>query len=215
MAKGAATGTRPPWLDYYRWTAARPPRELLLRTLDHIDWERPAREHRTAIEIGFGAGTDTLELLRRGWQVVAIDGERTAAKFLERRVPPRQRPSLTIVVAPMEEIDLPRADLIYASYSLPFCSLEKFPGLWAKIRKSVNPGGHFAGQLFGTGDAWYGHRPMNFHSLREVRSLARGYKVELIRETVEEGMSYQGPKHWNFFDLILAKAGRPGAHRRR
>lgn len=193
------------WAGYYRWTAKRPPRELLLQTLNHIDWEgRPARG-RTAIDLGFGAGTDTLELLRRGWTVIAVDGQEAAARFLARRVPPRLRKSLTCVVAPMEGIELPRADLVYASFSLPFCSPSRFPELWATIRKSIRPGGHFAGQLFGDHDGWCGKRPISFHSDREVRQLARGFKLEMIRETFEVGMAYSGPKHWHFFDLILGK----------
>src|SRR5580658_10466845 len=60
--------TGPPrWKEYYRWTTGRPPRELLLRTMDHIDWEGRSRRRRRAIDLGFGSGTDTLELLRRGW----------------------------------------------------------------------------------------------------------------------------------------------------
>lgn len=197
----------PRWKAYYRWTSARPPRELLLRTLEHIDWEGRPRRRRTAIDLGFGAGTDTLELLRRGWSVLAIDGQRDAANFLARRVPPRLRPALTSLVAPMEGLELPSTDLIYASFSLPFCAPDKFPDLWRSIRRALRPGGHFAGQLFGTRDEWNGLRPMTFCSSRRIRSLVHGYRVELLRETVEEGQSFEGPKHWHFYDLILEKPG--------
>jgi len=105
----------------------------------------------------------------------------------------------------MEDLELPKSDLVYASFSLPFCAPTKFPALWAKIRRSLPPGGHFAGQLFGDHDEWAGVRPMTFHSARQVRALARGYRVELLRETVEEGRSYEGPKHWHYFDLVLEK----------
>lgn len=193
------------WAGYYRWTASRPPRELLERTLDHIDWEGRPRRRRTAIELGFGAGTDTLELLRRGWVVLAVDGQQEAASFLERRVPARFRGSLTILVAPMEGLELPATDLVYASFSLPFCAPREFPGLWEGVRRALRPGGHFAGQLFGNKDEWCGQRPMTFQSLSQVRGLTRGFKVELLRETVEDGRSFDGPKHWHFFDLILEK----------
>jgi len=197
---------RPPrWLAYYRWTGARPPRELLTRTLDHIDWEGKSRRRRTAIDLGFGAGTDTLELLRRGWSVLAVDDERDAARFLAGRVPVRLRPFLTILTAPMESLELPPTDLVYASYSLPFCTPGKFPSLWENIRRALRPGGHFAGQLFGDRDEWRGQRPMTFYSLPQVRSLIRRYRVELLRETVEEGQSFEGRKHWHFYDLILEK----------
>jgi tellurite methyltransferase len=193
------------WAAYYRWTAKRPPRELLLQVLNHIEWERSRGRRRTAIDLGCGAGNDTLELLRRGWNVLAIDGQSVAARFLERRVPTRYRSSLTCLVAPMEGLELPAADLIYASFSLPFCSPDSFPALWVAIRGALRPGGHFAGQLFGDRDEWRRERPFSFHSSREIERLARGWKVELLRETVEDGMSFGGPKHWHFFDLILGK----------
>jgi tellurite methyltransferase len=196
------------WREFYRWTAKRPPRELLLRTLDHIDWEGGGARRRTAIDLGFGAGTDTLELLRRGWNVLAIDQQPGAAEFLSRRVPAAHRRRLTTLVAPIEELVLPPSDLVYASFSLPFCPPRRFPELWGAIRRSVRPGGHFAGQLFGDHDEWKGERPMAFHSRAQVLSLSRGFRIELLRETTEEGRSFEGPKHWHFFDLILEKPRR-------
>lgn len=199
------------WLAYYRWTADRPPRDLLLRTLDHVAWEGRARRRRLAVEIGSGAGTDSLELLRRGWRVLAIDREPAALAFLDRRVPARARGSLTLREAAMEGLVLPPADLIYASFCLPFCDPSSFPALWRTVRDALRPGGHFAGQLFGDRDEWFGERPMTFHTLRQVRSLVRGYRVELLRETEEEGRSFEGPKHWHYFDLILEKPQGRGA----
>jgi tellurite methyltransferase len=205
VATKKITTKGPRWSSYYRWTANRPPRELLLRTLDHIAWEGKVRRRRTAIELGFGAGNDTLELLRRGWLVLAIDQQKDAIDFLARRVPSRLRPSLTSLMAPMEGLALPPTDLIYASFSLPFCTPAEFRDLWTTIRRSLRPGGHFAGQLFGNHDEWYGQRAMSFFNLREVRSLTRGYRVELLRETVEDGQSFEGPKHWHYYDLILER----------
>jgi len=190
---------------YYRYTAKRPPREHLLTTLNHIDWERKSRRGLSAIDLGFGAGTDTLELLRRGWRVLAIDGQEDAVKLLARRVPPSYRGSLTILVAPMEEVVLPPADLVYASYSLPFCPPDRFPHLWRRIRNAVRPGGHFAGQLFGIHDSWRGESSLSFHTRDQVLRLARGFRLEMLRETEEDGMAFSGPKHWHFYDVILER----------
>jgi tellurite methyltransferase len=205
MSKPARRPAPPKWSEYYRWTARRPPRDLLLQLLNHIEWERKSTGDRTAIELGFGAGTDTLELLRRGWRVLAIDEQESASRFLARRVPRRSRSALTTVVAPMQELDLPSADLVYASFSLPFCPPAAFPALWSGIRRAIKPGGHFGGQLFGNRDEWRGERPFSFHTRSQVRRLARGMKIELLRETVEDGRSFESPKHWHFFDLILEK----------
>ena len=103
----------------------------------------------------------------------------------------------------MEGLELPPADLVYASFSLPFCPPEAFPRLWKTIRRSLRPGGHFAGQFFGDRDSWYGQRDMTFHSRRQVLELLRGLNAELFRETEEDGMAYTGPKHWHYFDVIV------------
>jgi tellurite methyltransferase len=208
VAKATDLDSPRSWRAYYRWTAKRPPRELLLRTLDHLDWERRPSRRRQAIELGFGAGTDTLELLRRGWQVLAVDGQEAAAQFLARRVPPGLKRSLTTVVAPMEELELPPADLIYASFSLPFCRPARFPALWSNVRQALRSGGHFAGQLFGDRDEWVGQPRFTFCTRRKVVELARGLRVELLRETDERGRSFRGPKRWHFFDVILEKPPR-------
>jgi tellurite methyltransferase len=200
------TRAPPKWASYYRWTARRRPRELLVLTLNHIEWEKKDRRAGTAVDLGFGAGNETLELLRRGWKVVAIDGQYSAAKFLNERVAPRYRSSLTTVVAPFEDLDVPPADLVHASFSLPMCRPEKFPALWRSIRGAVRPGGHFAGELFGDRDAWRTNPELNFHSIERVRELSRGFKTELLREVSEYGMSFGGPKNWHYFDLVLGKA---------
>jgi tellurite methyltransferase len=201
----APLGSPRRWAAYYRWTSKRPPRELVIRVLDHLTWEGKENKPGTAIDLGCGAGNDSLELLRRGWNVLAIDGQEGAVKFLERRVPPRLRSSLTCLVDRMEDLELPRADLIYASFSLPFCTPAEFPTIWSKIRSAIRPGGHFAGQLFGNLDEWNGRRPMCFHTVQQVRTLSRGFKLELLRETSEAGNSFDSPKHWHYFDLILGK----------
>jgi tellurite methyltransferase len=207
--KAARPPTKAPdWAGYYRWTSGRPPRELLLRALDHVSWETRTRRPRTAIDLGCGAGNDTLELLRQGWRVLAIDAQPSALKLLHRRVPKAWLPRLTLLVAPMEGLSLPRADLVYSSFALPFCSPDRFDSLWGSLRRALAPGGHVAGQLFGDRDEWFGSRPLTFHTLPQVRSLANGFRVELFREIEEEGRSFEGPKHWHYFEVILEKPRR-------
>lgn len=193
------------WAGYYRWTSKRPPRELLTRLLGSLEREGHLSATPSAIEIGFGAGNDTLELLRHGWTVLAIDGQPAAADLLRSRVPESDRPRLTILVSPMEDATLPLADLVYASFSLPFCPPERFPGLWTNIRRSVRPGGYFAGQFFGERDEWRSDGRMTFRTEPQVRDLLRGWEIQMLRETLEQGQAYTGPKRWHIFDVIAQK----------
>lgn len=205
MANVRPCGSAKDWRAYYRFTSKRPPRDLLVQTLNHLDWEKKSRRGQRAVDLGFGSGTDTLELLRRGWRVLAVDQQASAAQFLARRVPPSHQRALTTLIAPLEGLALPPADLIYASFSLPFCSPAAFPQLWSTIRTALRPGGHFAGQLFGDEDEWCRDGTMTFHSARDVRRLARGFIIDMLRETHDDGMAFNGPKRWHFFDLVLEK----------
>ena len=129
MPKSSRSVSPRKWIEYYRTTSKRPPRELITRVLDHIAWERRTPRPRTAIDLGSGAGNESLVLLRQGWSVLAIDQQEAAARFLMERVPTRWRSRLTTLVAPMEGLELPAADLVHASFSLPFCEPDQFPAL--------------------------------------------------------------------------------------
>ena len=80
------------WAAYYDKTGARAPCETLLFALDRFDAEPlielgagPVSERRFAVDLGCGSGRDTIELLRRGWRVLAIDGEPAAIEKLTAR----------------------------------------------------------------------------------------------------------------------------------
>ncbi|MGB7275490.1 MAG: hypothetical protein WBC69_19530 [Geitlerinemataceae cyanobacterium] len=60
------------WKAYYDVVADRPPRETLLKALQHF--EIPG----FAVDLGCGDGRDTVELLRRNRHVFAIDAQSEA-----------------------------------------------------------------------------------------------------------------------------------------
>lgn len=81
------------WRRYYDKTAGRPARQTLLAALDAFarDGREPAE--RFAVDLGCGNGRDAIELLKRGWSVLAIDSEPAAIEELSRRadLPPGAR----------------------------------------------------------------------------------------------------------------------------
>ena len=196
------------WAGYYQALAGRGPRPLLLNALDWCHTPS-TRAGRLAIDLGSGDGTETLELLRRGWRVLAIDQEPEAIARLQRAVPPEHRDRLQTQVVGFAQVVLPAADLLYAGLSLPFCHPEDFNALWRKVTAAVQPGGCFAGHFFGERDGWAGRTDMTFHSLAQVRALLEGFAVIQLREQDEQGASYAGPKHWHVFHVIATKPPAP------
>ena len=193
------------WIGYYDSQKGREPRELLSEVLRSFDAEGRIG---SAVDLGCGDGTDSLALLEHGWDVLSIDAQDDAIRRLRARLTDDVAARSTTVVSPMQAVDLPRADLVFASFSLPFCPPEAFPDLWARIRASLRPGGRFAGELFGDRDTWASDPEMTFHDVGAARALFDGLELESFVEEEEDGEAFEGPKHWHVFHVI---AKRPDA----
>jgi SAM-dependent methyltransferase len=196
------------WRRYYE-AAGDDPRETLLVALDRFDAEEP--RERFGVDLGCGTGRDTVELLRRGWRVLAIDGQSEAIERLlgRRDLPTRER--LQTQVSRFEDADWPEADLVNSSFALPFCPPQAFGEVWQRIESGLRPGGRFSGQLFGVRDGWSGERDLTFHTRVEVEALLERFAIERLDEVEEDGTTaVGGAKHWHLFHVVARK---PGAQR--
>lgn len=194
------------WSDYYKAVANRPPRETLLTALTNFERDTPQAESKIAVDLGCGEGRDTVELLRRGWNVMAIDGEQEAINQLLQRSDINTE-LLQTHVAQFENIQLSFAvDLINASFSLPFCEPKRFPDLWSKIVCSLARGGRFSGHLFGERDSWATDSTMNHHTLSDVKLFLKPFEIELLKEEDHLGKTALGKeKHWHIFHIVARK----------
>jgi SAM-dependent methyltransferase len=191
------------WAGYYAWSSGREPRPLLLAACQELG----DGAGRMAIDLGCGEGTDVLELLARGWTVTAVDAEPAGLASLQARVPAPATERVQIVCGSFTQVDLPRAYLIHAGFSLPFCPPPDFPALWAHIRRALVPGGIFAGQLFGTRDSWADDPSMTFHTRQDVQALLTGLQILRLHESERDGQAFSGPKHWHTFDILARNPG--------
>jgi SAM-dependent methyltransferase len=189
------------WSDYYKKIEGRQPRQLLLDALEKFSTGTSLH----AIDLGCGDGTESIVLLSRGWNVLAVDGEPAGIKRLTDKVPQEAQAHLQTQVAKFEEVMLTHADLIHASYSIPFCHPDQFPTLWKKIANALNSGGRFAGQFFGVRDTWANNKDMTFHTEAQVRAMLDGLEIEYFHEQDEDGEAASGPKHWHVFTVIARK----------
>nr|WP_237719508.1 class I SAM-dependent methyltransferase [Pseudomonas luteola] len=70
--------------------------------MDH--WNGPTG---VALDLGCGTARDTLELLARGWDVIAVDAQAKALERLSIRVPEGQYQRLTLLQTRFETLELP------------------------------------------------------------------------------------------------------------
>ncbi|MGO4535734.1 class I SAM-dependent methyltransferase [Leifsonia sp. 2MCAF36] len=170
---------------------------------------------RVALELGCGAGIESVELARRGWQVMSIDYapetvERVGAVITE--LDPQTRPAIHVQKLDLEspETGFPFADLIYSGYTLPYLHPATFPRVWRRLMEAMRPGGYLAVQLFGDRDSYVGQTDWNFHSRADTLELLQGLEIISFTEEDEDGMAAGGPKHWHVFHIIARRPSPDG-----
>jgi tellurite methyltransferase len=188
------------WEAYYRNTEGRPPRPTLRFALDRF--AAPG----FAADLGCGEGRDTIELLCRGWSVLAIDAEPGAIAGLTSRSDLPPNPRLETQIARFEDAAWPEADLVNASFALFFCPAGAFDPLWRTIARSLKPGGRFAGQLLGERDSWAGRPNVVVHDPAALERLLAGLAVELHEIEETDGITPRGEaKHWHIHHLVVRR----------
>jgi tellurite methyltransferase len=157
-----------------------------------------------AVDLGCGTGRDTLELLRRGWSVLAIDGEQQAIDAVRERA--GDDAPLGTLVARYEDARWPVCDFVNASWALPFCAPASFPEVWERVASSLRSGGRFAGQLFGDRDGWAPADDITFLPRARAEALFVVFDLERFDEIEEDSQTALGePKHWHVFHVVARK----------
>ena len=192
------------WENYYEKTGKRPPRETLLFALARFD-EDNLKERKTlrAVDLGCGNGRDTVEMLRRGWKVLAVDAELSAIEGINARVTGENKTLLETQVARFEGVILPKSELINSSFALPLVSPVDFPDLWDKILDALVPGGMVSCQLYGDRDSWVGNPTITFFAKSAIDALLFPLDVEYFREEEEDSTTPRGNlKHWHIYHIV-------------
>lgn len=92
-----------------------------------------------AIDLGCGAGRDTIFLIKNYWNVTAIDREDTK-NIIEEKLNSEELKRFKFMCQNFENIKLEKNDLVVSNFSIPFCNKKYFNDFWDKIVNSIDKG---------------------------------------------------------------------------
>lgn len=89
-----------------------------------------------AVELGCGAGRDTVYLIKNNWNVLAIDRENVGDR-IRKRLSQDELKGFKFERQDFENIKIEENNLVVANFSIPFCNKNSFNELWNKISNSI------------------------------------------------------------------------------
>ena len=186
---------------YYDVTESSQPRPWIKYFIEKVNCNPT-----TAIDVGCGAGNDTVYLIKNGWNVLAIDKENVKSR-ITKRLTPKEQQQFDFKQQDFENIKLKSAKLIVAEYSLSFCNKNKFKNLWNEIKLNIEKSGYFIGNFFGANDTWNKTRPeMTFLSKDQVLNLFIDFDILDFKEIeIDKETALGELKHWHIFHVIAKK----------
>ena len=88
------------------------------------------------IDLGCGAGRDTIYLIKNGWKVLSIDKENTS-EIISSKLNNEELEKFNFECQDFENIELEKNNLLVANFSIPFCNKDYFDEFWKKIANSI------------------------------------------------------------------------------
>lgn len=155
-----------------------------------------------AIDLGCGAGNESVYLIKHGINVCAIDRQLNE-NYINDRLDENEKNKVKFVQASFSDVKLEKSDLVIAFFSLPFCGSQIFNEFWEKIYDSINYDGYFVGQLFGERDAWNKNPNVNTFSRMEIDNYLKKYNVLKLEEV--EYIRKSDNKKWHYYNIIAQK----------
>lgn len=194
------------WEEYYKIHTNDDiqPNRLLKNITDKLS------NVKTAIDLGCGAGTDTIFLLENGIHVYAIDKEEASYRIINQRLKNLNeeylKNNLIYMIDSFEKIHIPKVDLVNSYNSLSYCEPSYFYQFINTIKSSINKNGIFVGNFFGTEDSWSDKKNMTFLTKQKVIELFEDFDIIEINEIKKKGFtSLKKEKFWHFIDIVAIK----------
>lgn len=155
-----------------------------------------------AVDLGCGAGNETVYMIKKGICVTAIDRQLNK-KYILDRINDEEKNKIEFVESDFINANIPKTQLVTAFFSIPFCDPNHFNTLWKKIYKAIEINGYFVGQLFGDRDAWRNNPDINTFDIEIAKNYLKDYNILHFEEI--EYVRESDNKKWHFYNIIAQK----------
>lgn len=189
------------WDSYHKITSNKPPSNNVVTFIKKYN-----NLIGDAIDLGCGAGADTIYLIEHNWNVLAIDST-DVENLIRNKLNFEKQNKFMFQLQRFEELKLPKCDLIISNNALPFCNKKYFFNMWKEIYNSINLNGFFVGNFFGIKDEWnIESDKMTFLSMDNIIELFKNFDILELDEFEKDKPTALGKlKHWHIFNIIAKK----------
>ncbi|PZP13852.1 MAG: SAM-dependent methyltransferase [Brachybacterium faecium] len=195
------TAEKVDWATLNVHAAGRPARRLVSKAIAAAGGDRAAG---VVLDLGAGAGADSLQFARRGWTVHAYDADDTiAARLVENE---RMSGSVQFHHTDITDVDaFPRAQIVYSTYTLGLLGPDGLAATWLKLVDALPRGGVMAVDVFGTNDSWADRPDIATLSMPEIDAMFRGFQIIDRSVRDEDGRFLADKKHWHVITTLARK----------
>lgn len=185
---------------YYENTKNSPP-HLLIKKFINMNIKP-----KNAIDLGCGAGRDTVYLIRNGWNVLAIDRKNTK-EIIKNKLNAKELENFRFSLQSFENISLEKTNLLVANFSIPFGNKDCFNKFWNEIVNCIVKNGYFVGNFFGLNDTWKETKKhMVFLSKEQVLNLFKDFEIIEFNHIEKDDYTALGKlKHWDIYNVIAKR----------
>lgn len=195
------------WEGYYINKLNEPAREFIVQALKTIPNPKSGD---IALDLGAGVGHETLLLLEKNYNVIALDKQKIAFDFMYKRPEITQyKDRLKTIIASFEDLDftlLPDLDMVIASFSIPFVNPKNFDDFWTHLVDKIKSNGYFIGNMFDPGFTTFNEKDrsvMSFHTKQQTIGLLKKFTILSFKE-VKEAAKDPG-KYVHHYEIIAQK----------
>ena len=141
-----------------------------------------------AIEIGCGGGSDTAYLIRKGWEVLALDVcEEAKECCLKKLITEDEKKRFKFICGDFQNIDLPKCDLLIMFKVLNYCWRSELESRWKKIEDSIAEGGYFVGSFLSTNHDLAKEAPNKiFLDYQEIEELFKNFNIRYFEREISD-----------------------------